>query len=218
MATLALKSVIGKPSRNIGEDSTEIIVEIPSYDDIFYNKPKAETDIRIFLEKLLQCDIYAIETLFSPEVICSNELIENLIRMRNDIVKLDLFMLYSVIIEEYDRRKGTLRSPQEVAEVYRLLDFIERSTSVSFQDFDYVFRYSGMQKETIDNILNGLISTSSAKIMLNAKYRNILQMRDKWASFKRNEKTETHLSELIYNVIKQYHKYELVTSTEFYKL
>lgn len=134
-----------------------------------------------------------IELLFSDTMIFLNEIVEEivneLISIRNDIVIMDLPYMYQSYLKDYYFHKKMIsdnkypyRKIGYTIHSFRVLDILDRFASTNFEDYLYAIKYSDNddnRKLIIDTKLNK-VPISILEEQIDIKYEKVLKLESKF--------------------------------------
>lgn len=149
-----------------------------------------------------------IELLFGDTMIFLNEIVEEivneLISIRNDIVIMDLPYMYQSYLKDYYFHKKMIsdnkyphRKIGYTIHSFRVLDILDRFASTNFEDYLYAIRYSDnddTRKLIIDTKLSK-IPISILEEQIGIKYKRVLELESKFENI--NLHTNNNLKRII---------------------
>lgn len=179
------KALTGSHNYNLATETSDRdykVFYMPDFNDLYenHNLPVTEIigpkedysfqDIRKLTSLIWKSNISFIEPLFSVEMDINPvfyDFVQYLLSKRDELSRINLPYLFDSTMgifgrveksrwTEYDDQRSTCCDSKKTAMVIRLLDFLDRFYRTDFSDFKSAFTYSGIEREKLLNIKNGL--------------------------------------------------------------
>ena len=236
---MAFKALVGSHNYNLNaEDSDKDykLFVLPTFEDLykgeFYSKTNITStvdfdihDIRKLPQLFYKANINFLETLFSNEIVYSEELtkqqrklVDEIFKMKNEIAKMNISYLFNACRGMHFQKmklleKGTV-STQHLVEkfgystkmalhAYRALDFMVRFSDNDFSDFKNAMTYTDEEREFMLEIKYGKFDLESFKNFVEfyreAKFESLAE---KCKMFEVDKDTNDKLVEIIMELVR----------------
>jgi predicted nucleotidyltransferase len=239
---VAFEVVVGSENYNLkfnsnleGVESSDKDVkrlEYPTFDDLYLGKEflkskssvsqelDVEThDVRKLSHLLKKSNINFIEMLYSVEATSYDSLYYTLIRIREEVARMNLPYLYEACMGMFHRKKGAFErdfnTPQAYKNgmtMYRLLDFLERYYKADFTDFASAMRYedNDPMRHFLLSMRAGEYSSEQLSELVEDKRKSTEYLKEIYRSQSVNETTKLKIDEIVRTHVKRVLTSELV--------
>ena len=233
---IAFSSLVGSHNYNLAtpeSDKDYKVFVLPTFEDLYngtqYSHSKITNsvdydyhDIRKLTSLFWKSNLNFIEVLYStdvkiPKYLLINPHIEEIYRMKHEIVTMNLPYLYKACKGMYYNKikyldKGTEGTQylvekfgydtKQALHAFRILDFIERFADTEFQDFQYAMTYNNAERDNMLGIKDGLYTKDEYLKLVEVQFSRFEKLENLYLSQEEKHWVRDGLEEIIYELVK----------------
>lgn len=236
---VALSLLGGSINRNLHTDSSDRDMKyfvLPTMEELYNGKMYSDStnsdsedieihDVRKLDTLLFKSNLTYLELLYSVEIKTYYPEMQQLIEMRDEIIKMNLSGLYSSCLGIYNREFKSLQNansdkqksiiekygynPKKAMMCLHFLNFIIEFEHCEFNDFNNCFCYDINERDFMLDVKNGKYELATMKNILEVQFNIAKRLEFKYKNQQVNHQTYDKVKDLLYQLVKREIKNEL---------
>ncbi|WP_214873385.1 DNA polymerase beta superfamily protein [Exiguobacterium sp. s140] len=230
---VVLVAKIGSENYNLHDETSDEdyrIYVLPTFEDLYGGKRYVKSvtsetvdysvhDIRDLAKQLMKSNINFVEALFSVDLTVKHDVVEEMLKMRENIAKMNLPYFYDACFGMFHNKLKHFESSSRESNryvvaygydtkafmsMYRMMDFILRYEANGFSSFVDAIRYSEEERAYLLSMKHGRFTKTEAENLIQLMKDKVQGVKPAYKGQPFQSETETELNKLLFDTVKNH--------------